>query len=221
VNIGRTSSNLLAATTIALTILLINGHAASGQTTPSIRVSPSAGSAGTLVHLVGSGFCTRGCSDVAIQLGHILVARGLKPASGSIASDFYVPDGTTGGNNQIEADQTDAAGNTVRSYTSFYVTISQPPPGGARHTLPTTTNTRATTRTTSPPHPATTTTSTLHNPTSTAARSSTTRVASAPTSGSGSAGSDNSWIGVAIGTVIAAGLIAGLRLRQRRRAAAR
>ena len=98
--------------------------------TPRIALNPSQGGQGTTVAVDGSGFCGSCASTVTILFARQPLTQGVRVAAdGTFHTSFVVPGGGPGGAQQVEADQAGAAGGQYQALTSFFVTISQPPPG--------------------------------------------------------------------------------------------
>lgn len=102
---------------------------------PSITLTPAQGPEGTTVRVDGSGFCSTasGCSTVQVSFARIPEATASVGSDGTFSVTFKVPGGLPFGQQNVEADQTNASGGQLSANKSFFLTISQqsPPPAAS------------------------------------------------------------------------------------------
>jgi len=103
---------------------------AGAQATPTLKLTPSAGTVGSTVRAVGLGFCgSAGCSSVQLTFAGIVVADGIQVGSDRrFAITVVVPGGLEPGEQPVAATQTTASGHQRAAMATFQVT-SRPPAG--------------------------------------------------------------------------------------------
>ncbi len=102
--------------------------AARAQASPTITVSPKAGTAGTTVKIAGQGFCgTAACSSVQVSFGGIVVADGVKvDPDGGFSLKVTVPGSIPAGEVVVAATQTSETGQHSVAITTFQGTLAAP-----------------------------------------------------------------------------------------------
>ncbi len=102
--------------------------AARAQTSPTITVSPKAGTSGTIIKIAGQGFCgTAACSSVQVSFAGIVVADGVKvDPDGGFSLKVTVPGSIPEGEVAVGAMQTSATGQPSVAITTFQVTLAAP-----------------------------------------------------------------------------------------------
>ncbi len=106
----------------------LGAAAAWAQASPTISVSPKAGTSGTTVNIAGKGFCgTSACSSVQVSFAGIVVADGVKvDPDGAFTLKVTVPGAVPAGEVAVAATQTSSTGQHAVAITTFQVTLTAP-----------------------------------------------------------------------------------------------